>query len=51
MTPMTAEEVARIYRTTVGYVHKRASLDKWRRIRINGRTHYNIDDVDRSLGK
>jgi hypothetical protein len=48
---LTAEDVARVYKTTVSYVRKRASLDQWRRIRHDGRIHYHPDDVDRSLGK
>lgn len=48
---MTAEDIARLYRTTIAYVRKRASLDRWRRVRQDGRTHYHPDDVDRSLGK
>lgn len=48
---MTAAEVARAYKTTLGYVYKVASLRKWRRLRHNGRTYYNADDVGKTLGK
>lgn len=49
--PLTAQEAARLYSTTVRYIYKLASLHNWRRIRIDGRAHYNSEDVDAVLGK
>lgn len=48
---LSAQDVAHIYRTTISYVHKLASLHQWRRIRHNGNTYYHPEDVDKSLGK
>lgn len=51
MMPMTASDVARIYKTTTSYVYRLACTHKWRRIRHNGSVYYHAEDVDKSLGK
>jgi len=48
---VTVDDIASAYKTTVSYVRKRASLDRWRKVRLGGRTHYHPEDVDRSLGR
>lgn len=48
---ITAQEAAKLYRTSISYVYKLASLHQWRRIRHERTVLYNVQDVDRSLGK
>jgi hypothetical protein len=52
MSPViTAEDVARNYRRTVDHIYVIARRRQWRRIRWQGRVHYYLDDVDRTLGR
>lgn len=51
MTPLTAADIARLYKTTIGYVYKLAHHHKWRRITHQGRTYYHLDDADKTLGR
>lgn len=48
---ITATEAAKLYQTTVSYVYKLASLHYWRRTKRGRSVLYNVEDVDRSLGK
>jgi hypothetical protein len=47
----TPQEAAQDYDTTIGYVYKLARRDQWRRIRHEGRVYYDLNDIDRTLGK
>lgn len=47
---VTAEDVARLYGTTIRYVYKKASLDDWRRTRKGRQVHYYLEDVDATFG-
>lgn len=48
---VTAEDAARLYRTTVRYVYKLASLNDWRRAKNGRQVSYYLEDVDASLGR
>lgn len=52
MTPVlvTAEDAARLYGTTIRYVYKMASLKCWRRTKRGRVVHYDLEDVDATLG-
>lgn len=47
---LTAQQVAKQYGTTVGNVYKLACVHGWRRRRKNGRIHYDVMEVGRTLG-
>lgn len=46
---MTAQDLAQMYRTTVGYVRKVASRQGWRRVKIGRIVRYHVDDADDGL--
>lgn len=48
---LTVAEIARVYSKTPGHVHLLAHRKKWRRIKYGGRVYYNLDDVDKTLGR
>lgn len=48
---ITADDAAKLYRTTIGYIYKLARRDDWRRIHHERRVYYRLDDVDSSLGR
>lgn len=50
-TPITPQEAARIYGTTVAYIYKLATLNRWRKIKDGRRVLYNLSDIDAALGK
>jgi len=48
---LSAAEVAKAYGLRAGYVHVLAHRHKWRRIKHGGFVYYDLDDVDKVLGK
>lgn len=48
---VSAEDAASLYRTTVRYVYKLASLNNWRRAKNGREVRYYLEDVDASLGR
>jgi hypothetical protein len=48
---LTVAEIARLYQVRPSYVYWLASMHKWRRLKHEGRVYYDLDDVDRALGR
>lgn len=48
---LSAQDLAHLYRTTVGYVRKLASKQGWRRVRVGRSVRYHVDDADDGLRK
>lgn len=48
---LSAEEVAAVYGRSLAAIHVMAHRKKWRRIKHGGRVYYNLDDVDKTLGR
>lgn len=46
----TPQEIAQAYGRRVGYVYKLASVQRWPRIKFDGRVYYSWADADRTLG-
>lgn len=48
---LSVAEIAATYHVRVGYVHLLAHRNKWRRVKWQGRVYYDLDDVDKALGR
>lgn len=48
---MSVTEIAKSYGKKPGHIHLLAHRFGWRRIKWQGHVYYDLDDVDKALGK